>query len=136
RAGWDLSHEAAPVPRRESRARVLEPATGLTVVPRPIEQANVLVGMAGLTATDPRRSVLSVLNSILGGGMSSRLFQEVRERRGLAYAVYSFSPSYSDAGLFGMYAGCAPGKVAQVTEIMLSEFERVATHGVTDAELQ
>ncbi len=134
-AGWDLSLAATPVPRRHSQDSVIERATSLVVVPRPIEQANILVGVPGLAATDPRRSVLSVMNSILGGGMSSRLFQEVRERRGLAYAVYSFSPSYSDAGLFGMYAGCSPAKAAQVTELMLTEFERLAVRGVTDDEL-
>jgi predicted Zn-dependent peptidase len=68
--------------------------------------------------------------------MSSRLFQEVRERRGLAYSVYSFSPSYSDAGVFGMYAGCSPAKAAQVTELMLDEFRRLGRHGVTDDELK
>jgi predicted Zn-dependent peptidase len=67
--------------------------------------------------------------------MSSRLFQEVRERRGLAYSVYSFSPSYSDAGMFGLYAGCSPAKAAQVAELMLREFRRLGTHGVTAEEL-
>jgi len=76
------------------------------------------------------------LNSVLGGGMSSRLFQEIREKRGLAYSVYSFSPSYSDAGLFGIYAGCSPSKVAQVTELMLSEFRSLAETGVTAEELR
>jgi predicted Zn-dependent peptidase len=76
------------------------------------------------------------MNSILGGGMSSRLFQEIRERRGLAYSVYSFSPSYSDAGVFGMYAGCSPAKAAQVAELMLDEFSKLATGGVTDEELR
>jgi predicted Zn-dependent peptidase len=79
---------------------------------------------------------MSVLNSILGGGMSSRLFQEVRERRGLAYAVYSFSGSYSDAGVFGLYAGCAPAKARQVTELMLDELRRLASDGVTADELR
>ena len=68
---------------------------------------NLLLGVPGLVATDERRSTMSVLNAIFGSGMSSRLFQ-IRERRGLAYAVYSFAPAYSDSGLFGMYAGCAP----------------------------
>jgi predicted Zn-dependent peptidase len=134
-AGWDLELAATPVPRRDSEATSIERASSVVVVPRPIEQANILVGVPGLAATDPRRSTLSVLNSILGGGMSSRLFQEIRERRGLAYSVYSFSPSYSDAGLFGLYAGCSPAKAAQVTELMLAEFRRVATHGVSPDEL-
>jgi predicted Zn-dependent peptidase len=78
---------------------------------------------------------LGVLNSILGGGMSSRLFQEIREKRGLAYSVYSFAPSYSDAGLFGIYAGCTPAKVSTVAELMLGEFARLANGGVTAEEL-
>jgi predicted Zn-dependent peptidase len=79
---------------------------------------------------------MSVLNSILGGGMSSRLFQEVREKRGLAYAVYSFSGSYSDAGVFGLYSGCAPAKARQVAELMLAELHRLADGGVTADELR
>jgi predicted Zn-dependent peptidase len=78
---------------------------------------------------------MTVMNSILGGGMSSRLFQEIREKRGLAYSVYSFSPSYSDAGLFGIYAGCSPAKAPQVAELMLSEFARLASDGVTPEEM-
>jgi len=79
---------------------------------------------------------MAVLNSILGGGMSSRLFQEIREKRGLAYSVYSFSPSYSDAGLFGLYAGCSPAKAGQVAELLLGEFTRFGAGGVTDDEMR
>ncbi|MEX1079446.1 MAG: pitrilysin family protein [Homoserinimonas sp.] len=135
-AGWDLSIEASPVPRRQVAPDPFARSGELVVVQRPIEQANLLIGVPGLAATDPRRSTLSVMNSILGGGMSSRLFQEIRERRGLAYAVYSFSPSYSDAGVFGMYAGCSPAKAAQVTELMLAEFRRLGKHGVSDDEMR
>jgi len=76
-----------------------------------------------------------VLNSVLGGGMSSRLFQEVREKRGLAYSVYSFAAGYSDAGVMGLYAGCSPKKSADVAELMLGEFRRLAADGITDEEL-
>jgi len=134
RADWDLSLEAAPVARRDATSELIQRGSELVVVQRPIEQANIIAGVPGLAATDERRVALSVLNSILGGGMSSRLFQEIREKRGLAYSVYSFSPSYSDAGLFGLYAGCSPAKVAQVTELMLGEFRRLG-EGVTDEEL-
>jgi predicted Zn-dependent peptidase len=105
-------------------------------VQRPIEQANLIIGVPGIVATDERRTTMSVLNSILGGGMSSRLFQEVRERRGLAYAVYSFSGSYSDAGVYGLFAGCAPAKARQVAELMLAELQRLADGGVTPEELR
>jgi predicted Zn-dependent peptidase len=89
----------------------------------------------GLAASDPRRPTLTVLNSILGGGMSSRLFQEVREKRGLAYSVYSFAAGYSDTGLFGLYAGCSPAKAPQVAELMLGEFARLGADGVSEEEL-
>jgi predicted Zn-dependent peptidase len=135
-AGWDLTVEASPVARREAGPDLLGGEGELVVVQRPIEQANLLIGVPGLAATDPRRNTLSVLNSVLGGGMSSRLFQEIRERRGLAYSVYSFSPSYSDAGMFGMYAGCSPTKAAQVAELMLAEFRRLGEHGVTEDEMK
>jgi predicted Zn-dependent peptidase len=78
---------------------------------------------------------MAVLNSVFGGGMSSRLFQEVREKRGLAYSVYSFSPSYSDAGIFGIYAGCSPAKLEQVSHLLLSEFALLAKDGITPVEL-
>jgi predicted Zn-dependent peptidase len=134
-AGWDLTAEAVPVERRSVEADLIERGSPMIVVERPIEQAHVLLGVPGLVATDERRTVQTLLNSILGGGMSSRLFQEVREKRGLAYSVYSFAPSYSDAGVFGMYAGCSPAKAADVAELLLGELRRMAEHGVTDAEV-
>ncbi|NEM90363.1 insulinase family protein [Galbitalea soli] len=136
RAGWNLEAPAAPVIRRDASAGLIERGTPLAIVERPIEQANILMGVAGLAATDPRRATLTVFNSIFGGGMSSRLFQEIREKRGLAYSVYSFSPSYSDAGLFGVYAGCSPSKATQVADLMLSEFRRIAEQGVTEEEMR
>jgi predicted Zn-dependent peptidase len=127
---------SSPVGRRSATGELIQRGSALSVVQRPIEQANILLGVEGIAASDPRRATLTVLNSILGGGMSSRLFQEIREKRGLAYSVYSFTPSYSDAGLFGIYAGCSPSKIAQVTELMLSEFRRLGTDGVTDEEMR
>jgi len=135
-AGWDLSLEAAPVERRVASGDLIERGSPLVVVQRPIEQANILIGVPGIPAGDDRRSTMAVLNSILGGGMSSRLFQEIREKRGLAYSVYSFSPSYSDNGLFGLYAGCSPAKAAQVSELLLGEFRRFADGGVTAEEMR
>ncbi|HUG51160.1 MAG TPA: pitrilysin family protein [Terrimesophilobacter sp.] len=134
-AGWDLDAEARPVERREALATPIAQGSPLVLVHRPIEQANILMGMTGLPAADPRRSTLAVLNSVLGGGMSSRLFQEVREKRGLAYSVYSFSPSFSDSGLMGLYAGCSPAKAGEVAELMLAEFRRLAADGVSAEEM-
>ena len=136
RGGWDLNMAAAPVARRDPSTDIIDRGSPLVLVKRPIEQANIIAGVVGIDASVDRRFTLSVLNAILGGGMSSRLFQEVREKRGLAYSIYSFSPSYSDTGVFGIYAGCAPAKVAQVTHLMLGEFERLASGGVTDEELR
>lgn len=134
-ADWSLEVDGDPVARRSGEETVIERGSPLVVVQRPIEQANVLLGLPGLTAADPRRSTMAVLNSVFGGGMSSRLFQEVREKRGLAYSVYSFAGGYSDAGVMGMYAGCAPAKLEQVTDLMLSEFVRLASGGITVDEL-
>ncbi|HSP51268.1 MAG TPA: pitrilysin family protein [Cryobacterium sp.] len=135
-AGWDLSVSAPPVSRRSGAPAAFTQGEPVTIVRRPLEQANILMGFPGLLATDDRRVTMSVLNSIFGGGMSSRLFQEVREKRGLAYSVYSFAPGYSDAGLFGMYAGCTPAKAGQVAELMLGELHRLAEHGVTADEMK
>jgi len=139
-AGWDLTVEASPVERRtgtksDAARATIERGSSLVVAKRPIEQANLFLGVPGISASDDRRSTLAVLNSVLGGGMSSRLFQEIREKRGLAYSVYSFSPSYSDAGLFGLYAGCSPVKAGQVAELLLGEFQRLAAGGVTADEM-
>ncbi|TQL48388.1 putative Zn-dependent peptidase [Homoserinimonas aerilata] len=134
-AGWDLGVEAAPVPRRTPSLVAPSQGSPLVLVQRPIEQANILIGVPGIASRDPRRATLSVLNSVLGGGMSSRLFQEVREKRGLAYSVYSFTPSFSDSGVVGLYAGCSPAKAGQVAELMLGEFRRLAADGISETEL-
>jgi predicted Zn-dependent peptidase len=137
-SGWGpaTTGPADPLPRRAAGAADLSGLTGRTLVlHRPTEQANVVLGTTGLTATDPRRYVMSVLNAVLGGGMSSRLFQEVREKRGLAYSVYSFASGYSDAGYFGLYAGCAPGKTDQVLALLAAELERLAADGLDGDEL-
>ncbi len=134
-AGWNLDAPATPVSRRRVEAAVIKRGSELVVVNRPLEQVNLFLGVPGLVATDERRTAQAVLNSIFGGGMSSRLFQEVREKRGLAYSVYSFAAGYADAGLFGLYAGCSPAKARQVVELMLSELRRLAEHGVTAEEM-
>ncbi len=134
-ADWDPNLSAAPVSRRASSANPIERGSALTVVHRPIEQANILLGVPGITATDSRRTAMAVYSAVLGGGMSSRLFQEIRERRGLTYSVYSFAPSYADAGLFGIYAGCSPAKAGEVAQLMLAEFHRIADSGISSDEL-
>ncbi|CAO5228927.1 M16 family metallopeptidase [Frankia sp. AgKG'84/4] len=111
------------------------PAPGIVVSERPTEQANLVLGTVGLSRHDPRRFALGVLTSALGGGMSSRLFQEIREKRGLAYSVYSFTSHFADAGLFGVYAGCAPRRADEVLAIARDEIRSIAERGITAEEL-
>ena len=109
--------------------------TGVRLLSRPVEQANVVLGCSGLARTDDRRFALGVLNAALGGGMSSRLFQEVREKRGLAYSVYSFSSQHAECGMWGIYAGCLPAKTEEVLAICQDEISKVLESGLTDEEL-
>lgn len=99
------------------------------------EQAHVVLGCEAYGRLDDRRFAVGVLNNSLGGGMSSRLFQEIREKRGLAYSVYSYTSQYADSGMFAVYAGCAPGKVDEVLRIARAELARVADEGLTDVEV-
>ena len=108
---------------------------GTTLISRGIEQANLVLGCEALARTDERRFALGVLNAAFGGGMSSRLFQEVREKRGLAYSVYSFSGQHADTGMWGIYVGCLPSKADEVLAICRDEIARVVEGGLTDAEL-
>ena len=108
---------------------------GTTLISRGIEQANLVLGCEALARTDDRRFALGVLNAAFGGGMSSRLFQEVREKRGLAYSVYSFSGQHADTGVWGIYVGCLPSKADEVLAICRDEIARVVEDGLTDAEL-
>ena len=126
---------AEPAPRRPTGPLVTVHSGRTLVRAKDTEQAHVVLGGAGLVRDDDRRYALGALNNVLGGGMSSRLFQQIRERRGLAYSVYSYTSQYSDSGLFAVYAGCAPGKVDEVLELTREELARVAAEGVTDAEV-
>jgi predicted Zn-dependent peptidase len=102
-------------PERVAPEPGLEP---LVVVERPNEQVHVAFGWRALPQEDPDRYAFYVANHVLGGGMSSRLFQEIREERGLAYSVYSSMSSYSDVGLAMIYAGTAPKHLAQVLDVL------------------
>jgi len=99
------------------------------------EQAYVVVGTQGLSVRDERRYALSILDTILGGGMSSRLFQEIREKRGLVYSVYSFQAAYRAAGLFGVYAGTSPENVQACIDVIAEQFAAVRARPVGDGEL-
>jgi predicted Zn-dependent peptidase len=125
---------APSAPRIEGPGAEANP--GVRSIDRPTEQANLILGTVGITRTDERRFALGVLNAALGGGMSSRLFQEIREKRGLAYSVYSYNSQYADTGTFGVYAGCLPAKVDEVLAICREEVAKVAASGITADELE
>lgn len=127
--------DAAPMAPR-SGARAIRTAGRVELLNRKTEQAHVILGMPGMARTDDRRWAMGVLNTALGGGMSSRLFQEVREKRGLAYSVYSYTSGFADCGLFGVYAGCRPSQVHDVLKICRDELDQVASHGLTDDEIR
>jgi predicted Zn-dependent peptidase len=127
-------------PRAATKPRVSEPANpsigAVHVVNRPTEQAHLVFGAPGIDHRDERRYALGVMNAALGGGMSSRLFQEVREKRGLAYAVYSFAQQFSGSGLFGVYAGTVPTRAAELAEVVRDELKSVAKSGLTVEEIE
>jgi predicted Zn-dependent peptidase len=134
--GVALDRSAEPAaPRLGTTVTGLASGTGARLVSRPVEQANLVLGCAGLARNDGRRFALGVLNAALGGGMSSRLFQEIREKRGLAYSVYSFSSQHADCGQWGIYAGCLPAKTEEVLAICQEEITKVIRAGLTDEEL-
>ncbi len=122
-------HSEPPVPEHPR----LTPST--LVKHKDTEQAYVVFGTRGLSLRDERRYALSVLDAVLGGGMSSRLFQEVREKRGLAYSVYSFQQPYREAGLFAVSAGTSPSNVAECVSVIDAELARAAAEGISAAEL-
>jgi predicted Zn-dependent peptidase len=127
--GFEGSCEA---PRPE--APRLTPAS--LVKEKDTEQAYVVLGTRGLSSRDERRYPLSVLDTVLGGGMSSRLFQEVREKRGLAYSVYTFQQNYRGAGLFGISAGTSPATVQECVDVIVEQLRLVGEFGVSEAELR
>jgi len=135
RAGFLDDSDALPLPVRPAgRFRRAQACEGF--VQRPFEQANLVLGFNGIDRGDDRRYALGVLNAALGGGPSSRLFQEVREHRGLAYSVYSYATHYADAGIFAVAAGCLPGKLGDVLSVVRSELQALVDKGITVDELE
>jgi len=129
-----LAGTASPMAARQV-AKARRVGAGVAEATRHFEQVNVVLGVNGITRSDDRRFALGVLNAALGGGTSSRLFQEVREKRGLAYSVFSFASQHVDAGLVGVSVGCLPAKLDQVLEVVRAELAKVAESGITDEEL-
>jgi predicted Zn-dependent peptidase len=110
-------------------------ASGRVVLARSTEQAHLAVGLPGPDRDDEDRHAMSLVEHVLGGGMSSRLFQAIREERGLAYSVYSYRLGFEGAGAFAVYAGTAPAHASEVLDLIEAEIEKMATHGMTAAEL-
>ena len=105
------------------------------ILDRPINQAHFCVGGESISYESEDRIPLLILNTYLGGGMSSRLFQKIREQRGLAYTIYSFMDLYSDLGLFGVYAGTDPDKISQLKELLEEEFNLTTKKQISDSVL-
>lgn len=114
----------------------LSVASQVNAVRRPTEQAHLVLGGAGLHRADERRWALEILNHVLGGGMSSRLFTSIREERGLVYAVYSFRTAYADAGAWGVYAGTTPDQAGTVLELVNAELDKIVSDGITQEEYE
>ncbi|NMH96048.1 insulinase family protein [Pseudonocardia sp. K10HN5] len=128
--------DASPVPPRILTSRfTLGAGPRIALRTEDTEQAHLMLGVPGLDRYDPRRPVLNVLNTALGGGLSSRLFQQVREQRGLAYSVYSATTAYADAGSLAVYAGCAPERLGEVVGVVRDVLGGLAADGLTAAEL-
>ncbi|UPK63998.1 insulinase family protein [Rhodococcus pyridinivorans] len=128
-----LDDGATPAPCRDGRLE-LRTAPTMSIVERDNEQAHLTLGVRSFGRHDGRRWALSVLNAAVGGGLSSRLFQEVREKRGLAYSVYSGTDTFADTGAFSVYAGCQPDNLGEVAAVVREVLTDVAEHGITDAE--
>ena len=135
-AAMTRAGSVSPVAPRAAGTAVLDAGHRLVLRAEDTEQAHLMLGVPGISRHDPRRSALSVLNTALGGGPSSRLFQQVREQRGLAYSVYSGLTGYTDTGTFSVYAGCAPERLGEVTSVIRSVLADVAADGLTPAEVQ
>src|SRR5439155_391517 len=132
--GRRLSSGVGPKVRTAGR---IPASHGSTVVRRrTTEQAHICLGTAAQSRRDPDRFAFGIVNSALGGGMSSRLFQEIREKRGLAYAVYSYHSMFAETGLFAVYAGTTPSRAEEVLTIARGELEDVAENGLQEEEFE
>jgi predicted Zn-dependent peptidase len=134
----ETGREVLPADPSVWNVRAIEhmpPPSGRRLVKRRrIEQANICLGTNGLVRADPDRFAFLIVNTALGGGMSSRLFQEVREKRGLAYSVYSYHAQYTEAGLFTCYAGTTPARAEEVIGLLRRELEDVRDGGLSQEE--
>jgi predicted Zn-dependent peptidase len=135
-----LVQGARDEPRHDEPHALFDPdaaeRVGNALHPRDLEQVHICLGTAGLSVVDPRRYAFSLLNTILGGNMSSRLFQEVREKRGLAYAVYSFIAAHVDTGMSGVYLAVSPEQALEAVELVAAELSKLTREPVDATELK
>ncbi|MDI6725996.1 MAG: pitrilysin family protein, partial [Smithellaceae bacterium] len=110
-------------------------SAGIHVLERDLEQVHLIIGTDAPAAVSDRRYAALIINALLGGCMSSRLFQEIRERRGLAYSVHSFLASYLDTGILGIYTGAAQDKIGEIIQVVMAELERFREVALSDGEL-
>lgn len=146
-AAGNLKHESLLRPVQETLGRIKprqkkrktsppRPHPHILVKNKKLEQVHLLLGTQGPSAIHPQRYAFSLLNTILGGGMSSRLFQEIRERRGLAYSVYSFLSSFMDSGMLGVYVGTGDRTLSRVLQLVLREMKKLAGDSLRPKELR
>jgi predicted Zn-dependent peptidase len=130
-----LDVKGAPQIRANTPVKT-KPVKSVGLLARKTEQAHMFYGMEGVARSDERRFAMGVLASALGGGMSSRLFQEIREKRGLAYSVYAYAQQFAGSGQIGFYAGCNPTKAIEVVEIIREVLSDVAENGMSHEEIE
>lgn len=130
-----LNVKGAPQIRPNTPVKT-KPMRSVGLLTRKTEQAHMFYGMEGVARSDERRFAMGVLASALGGGMSSRLFQEIREKRGLAYSVYAYAQQFAGSGQIGFYAGCNPTKAIEVVEIIREVLADVAENGMSHEEIE
>ena len=132
RVGWN--GVGTPSTRRSQEPVLVQASEAGRLIKKDVAQANVLIGYQSIHGAHPDRYALGIMNTVLGGGMSSRLYQEIREDRGLAYSTYSYQQGYSDAGYFGLYAGSSEENAPLVIQLMREQVDRMVSEGVSQAE--
>ena len=130
--GWNSPQD--PIPRRPQQFRKPTQPERFRLIEKDTQQSHLILGFQSPHSMDDDRYALAIFNTILGGGMSSRLYQEIREKRGLAYSTYSYQHGYSDSGFFGLYAGCNSENAEAVIKLMREQLEDIASNGVSDDE--
>jgi predicted Zn-dependent peptidase len=134
--GKPLGVRGRSVKELRATRRAPKPSGGDGIKRKPVEQSHLVLGTNGLPRMDPDRFAFLIVNTVLGGGMSSRLFQEIREKRGLAYTAYSYHSQYTEAGVFSAYAGTTPARADEVVRLMREQIDDIRDGGMTAEEFE